>query len=540
MVSATNKEKPEYHHILLALDLEQHKDLAKHLYSAHLMHRRPALREKHLFPAGLWSEWPIPSNDWSHGNKRRKIREAGNFDHRVPIPRSVKEYTDVDEPRRSLLGLAAVETFPIEHVEPPEEFFAGRRVVQPEIEPDPYAERKLTRARKLLMFELKANFQHQIHQKISKDRSLRTKNRRLVPMVDPCPNMGVQSRVKVMDMINRVLDRLALERERYIHRTHENMSADWQYIIMNDVLVGDTMGRCARLFGSDPRNPGFKDWEPRNRDRHQSAVRRSKKRKVGVLPLVRGSDGNYDETQAGKLDPVSKFQYQMMNLMDNAEDTSLFSGGKNSGEAHRALSVGEPKPNTNELIDMMTVELDWYPTEFEHVEMGIDKAVKEAQEFQNRADTISKLDTLNYLDAGLYERAKKTKALVRMSSTSDNVLQDANFIYGNPALRLVETRDNGRPREADDVDTSLVDTEPVAENDEGYGGSSEDSEKSEDDLQIGSDGSEEHLENGNFSRDDSNVEGGEDGTADGTDGEDEVNDHENGNDQENENGNENE
>uniref|UniRef100_A0A060TDU3 ARAD1D02860p n=1 Tax=Blastobotrys adeninivorans TaxID=409370 RepID=A0A060TDU3_BLAAD len=210
----------ESREVLRYLDRQQRYNLALHVYSAFLLHHQ--FRDSRiLFPPTFWANWPAK---------------------RIPAPTADDIYTNPDNPASSVLP-----TLP--------------GPIRREVEAGAENRENLYTASQYLAYESNVYF-----------------GRQLVHAANQEPKMPVEAQCEMFGAVNRILDKLiAYKAKDNSTDKRRSYPSDWKAVVSDD-LVGDTLGRCKRLF-LDVEDPAESDPVvnsmsiPRNTQRSGGTVR---------------------------------------------------------------------------------------------------------------------------------------------------------------------------------------------------------------------------------------------------------------------------
>lgn len=189
----------ESREVLKYLDRQQRYNLALHVYSAFLLHHQ--FRDARiLFPPTFWANWPAK---------------------RIPVPKADDTYTNPDNPASSVLP-------------------ALPGPIRREVGAGSENRENLYTASQYLAYESNVFFGRQLEHTTSQE-----------------PKMPVEAQCETFRAVNRILDKLIAYKAKD-NSTDKKRAypSDWKAVISDD-LVGNTLGRCKRLFldVDDPAGP---------------------------------------------------------------------------------------------------------------------------------------------------------------------------------------------------------------------------------------------------------------------------------------------
>ena len=225
------------------------------------------------------------------------------FEHRVPVPQL--PYTDVDTPSIDILQASIAAQILNWFVNMPN---ADAPENSSKLPPS------LLRSINILGYEINNVFQKEVYKRIHEEPRTVGHNERLVSVVDPSPEIPLQSLDKVFGLITRVLNRIGEERRPLNFKRYMPTPCDWLDILSEDALLGSAFSRCSKLFATD-----------------STELKRDK--------------------------------YQMLNLMYNTEPFYNFNGnqskkGKMKMRAKSAVIDGPSVPSNEELLDAYKIDMN--------------------------------------------------------------------------------------------------------------------------------------------------------------------------------------
>lgn len=311
--------RTEGRRILQALDESQRQDLSVHLYSAHLMHRDTKVT-RHMFPKMIWTEWPMNTVPKNQGN-------IEVLDHGTPVPDVNDVYTDPVHPGR-------------------------KPAVAPLSLQDRFGSPTMREATDILYHELNAIYQRAVNQQLYK--------RRLEPRVEPPPKLPVQTCTNVLERLESLLDRVVKERvnaKGQLGSTYKRPE-DWMNVLSHDLIAGDTLERCRRLF-------------------------LCKKKHV----------------------PLRRY-HQLSMMQSHVHRAPIEAKPSKSIAKERQMTSKLPKVSNHELLTSMSAKLPDIPPEFAITKKHVKKTFKSVQKLEKLTKTLQHANSLDILDRKTYKIAK--------------------------------------------------------------------------------------------------------------------------------------
>ncbi|CAN6668680.1 hypothetical protein TRVA0_040S01354 [Trichomonascus vanleenenianus] len=365
--------------VLRSLDQEQHLDLAKHLYSAHLLHRKPENQGKTRFPTVRWTAWPMSATAPSRQTVGSSQYHRMVMDHRAPVPKAQITYTDPGRPAQYPLAdqttpaiSAGLFTDPVrggrkdpfdaDDIYPGDIEDEGEEATEQEATD---ARATLLRATDDLIFELNASFQRTVHNRIHK---AHIHGDRIIPIVAPEPTLPVQSRERVFAVINQILD---VQAEKKCRRLK-----DWKDVVEDHALSGHTISRCRRLFLE-----------------HEDVGIRKKKQKKKHRNM---RDLDIDELRT-------------LNLMTDK-----------SGLLGTPTPTSTARPSDADLLADMTISFQDDLPELEKQRKMIKKAQASSQRRSMAQLKLKSVPPLKLIDRQIYKKAQKNPAWTKQYAISQD------------------------------------------------------------------------------------------------------------------------
>lgn len=210
--------REEYKQVCQLLESNHEQDLSRHLYTAYLTKQTRIQSKLFEFPLNEWTEWPI---HW-----RKKIRNDNERNNEVG----------------DLLILPGIDTTYTKSTEP-RELPSRNEISATQLTGDD----SLDKASGILMSEIDTTFKRLIYNKIHKQFSEGDRSR-LVPVVTPEPQLPLQTRTRLLEMINMFFDDVIADSRGKINLKN------WADVYRRFETVGNTSKRSLNLFTIDQKN----------------------------------------------------------------------------------------------------------------------------------------------------------------------------------------------------------------------------------------------------------------------------------------------